>query len=74
MIEDVKKHLHDVCKVGQGANCCKYVTAGADGIQCAKINPADKGLIDREWATREHVAQGDNCEGVDLIALDKKES
>lgn len=34
MIDD--KHLNEVCKMGQLADCCAYLMVGPEGIQCAK--------------------------------------
>ena len=56
-------HIKEVCKIGQRADCCKYLVAGAKGFECMKTNPANKAVIDRAWEQDEHVAQGDNCEG-----------
>lgn len=55
-------HINDVCKIGQGANCCKYLLAGGDGFMCGKLTEW-KEIVDKNWATTPHVAQGDNCEG-----------
>lgn len=56
-------YIKQVCKIGQGAACCKYLGGGVDGLECLKINPAFKGVIDEDWTKTQHVAQGDNCEG-----------
>ena len=58
-----RKYLIEICKAGQGAACCKYPVAGADGITCMKDNPENKKVIDDNWAIHEHVAQSDNCDG-----------
>jgi len=56
-------HIKNVCKIGQGAECCKYLTMSVNGWGCERVNPRNKEVIDQKWATEEHVAQGDNCEG-----------
>lgn len=28
----------NVCRMGQGADCCKFLTMGIDGFQCARTN------------------------------------
>lgn len=56
-------YIRNVCKIGQGAECCKYLLLASTGFECAKVNPLDKTTVDKVWATTEHVAQGDNCEG-----------
>ena len=55
------KMMVDVCKVGQGSECCRYITAGAEGIQCEK-GTAFGTIIDGRVANM--VAQSDNCEGL----------
>lgn len=49
-------HLEMICKVGHGANCCKYLVAGANGFECMKAHPENKLLIDENWAKTRHVA------------------
>jgi hypothetical protein len=63
--EEIKKQITEICKVGQGEKCCKYLVAGAAGIECAKISDF-KNVIDKNWLENEHIAQGDNCEGKDF--------
>ena len=57
-----KDHLHDVCKIGKGNKCCRYITAGKDGICCEKLNPEYKKMFDARVGVM--VAKGDNCEGI----------
>lgn len=54
-------HIKEVCKMGQGKDCCRYLLCSAEGFECGKTG-ALKGVIDSrvEYMT----AQGDNCEGV----------
>lgn len=60
--------IKNVCKIGQKADCCKYLVMGPKGFECSKFHPEDRAVIDRNWAVTEHVAQGDNCEGVENLA------
>lgn len=60
MVLDME-HVKDVCKIGQGHNCCRYLICGANGFQCEKLGPL-KGVIDRK--VQYMSAQSDNCEGV----------
>jgi hypothetical protein len=53
--------IDDVCKIGQGAACCRYLAVGAEGWRCLKIRPDMKAMIDAR-ADRMN-AKGDNCEG-----------
>ena len=56
-------YIMNVCKIGQGAECCKYLLLDPKGFSCAKPDPNWKRIVDENWATNEHVAQGDNCMG-----------
>lgn len=56
-------HLHKVCLVGQGADCCKYVLCGAGGFECAK----GTGFAATLEARTDMHAKGDNCDGKDDI-------
>lgn len=57
-------YLQEICKIGQGAACCRYVVAGADGITCAKLTEV-KATIDKRVADGLFTATSDNCEGKD---------
>lgn len=65
-------YLKEVCKIGQGADCCRYIVAGKGGIECAKLSTM-KPAIDSRVEAGMFVAQADNCEGkeegVDLSKL-----
>lgn len=62
--ERANKHVNEVCKMGQGASCCKYlVMDGINGWECMRTDPANKKVIDDNWAKHNHVSQGDNCDG-----------
>lgn len=60
----MNEHVKNVCKIGQGADCCKYLVAGGKGFECMKTELANKKAIDDNWFWFPHVAQGDNCEGM----------
>ena len=79
MLENVSPALKDklmkVCKICQHG-CCRYLTASAEGFECAlhmKTTEA-KDQIDRNVAMGLYNAIDINCEGDDLLALDKVES
>lgn len=59
-----KDRLHRVCRIGKGADCCKYITCGPMGFCCEKKTTM-KVSIDAA-ALRGMTAQGDNCEGLPL--------
>jgi|688.fasta_scaffold38826_9 hypothetical protein len=63
MDENAQKHTESVCKVGQGAKCCKYLIMAMNGWECMKADPADKKLIDDFYSDSTHNANGDNCNG-----------
>ena len=45
--------------MGQGALCCKFLVAGAGGLECAKLTSLHDQLNDKPSM----LAQGDNCDG-----------
>lgn len=59
----LSNNILNVCKIGQGADCCKYLLMGSEGFECGKIDKEMKKTIDENWAKNAHVAQSDNCEG-----------
>lgn len=72
---DISEHVKEVCKIGQGKECCRYLVLGPGGFECAKIDkgfvaalngevaPTVKMLMDQRVAKGTMVARGDNCEG-----------
>jgi hypothetical protein len=69
----MNEYMKTVCKIGQGSACCRYLGAGTKGLERLKVDPEFKRIVDRSWATTEHVAQGDNCEGQENLAEAKIE-
>ena len=58
------QHLVGVCKVGQGAECCRYLMVGGlEGVECVKRHTFLKSIIDSRVASGEMTARGDNCDG-----------
>jgi len=55
------KTVTEVCKIGQGSLCCRYLIVGSQGFECSKSDPKMKSVIDGKLGTM--TAQGDNCEG-----------
>ena len=54
------EYLKDVCKLGQGEACCRYIGVGIGrGFWCAKSDPELKKTIDQ--LVHNMNAQGDNC-------------
>jgi hypothetical protein len=64
MSEDnkIRMHIKDVCKIGQGHDCCRYLTMGPGGWDCEKHSML-KLVLDHRVITETIVARGDNCEG-----------
>lgn len=53
----------NVCKIGQGKDCCRYLTVGGNGFECEKLSPL-KFILDLRVKMSNMVAQGDNCNGL----------
>ena len=56
------KHAKEICKVGQGDECCAFLVMGRDGFECVKGTEL-KLLIDLRLAEGTMNAKGDNCKG-----------
>jgi hypothetical protein len=65
-----KKHIEEVCRRGQGAQCCKYLVAGAGGFECGKLDATLRQTID--WASKTYTARADNCPGYGVTEEKKK--
>ena len=59
------KYLKEVCKIGQGAECCRYLIAGHKGLECAKLTDLKK-TIDLRVEAKMFTAIADNCEGKEI--------
>lgn len=59
MITD--EHVRAVCKLGQGAACCRYLMFGK-GFECHKHSQL-AAVIDGRVERGEFNARGDNCDG-----------
>ncbi len=56
------KHAKEICKVGQGEECCAFLMMGANGFECAKGTRAHA-IINLRLAEGTMNAKGDNCDG-----------
>ncbi len=54
--------VRETCKLGKGAECCRYLSMGGTGFQCEKLGPI-RGIIDSRMNNGTMQAQGDNCPG-----------
>ena len=55
------QQIIDVCKMGQGVDCCRYLICGGNGFECAKTTSL-KDIIDTR--VNQMNAKSDNCGGV----------
>lgn len=58
----LSEHVLNVCKIGQGNKCCRYLVMGTEGFECAKGTSLQVHLDERVY-NNTMTAQGDNCEG-----------
>ncbi len=67
----LSEHVKNVCKIGQGNACCRYLMVGAGGFECAKRTSLQV-TLDMRVYNDTMVAQGDNCEGKTIKELNKE--
>ncbi len=58
------KHVENVCRMGQGPDCCRYLVFGGDGAGCIRGSGL-QALMDRRADAGEMTALGQNCNGWD---------
>ncbi len=56
-------HAKTVCRIGAGAACCRYLTCGAQGLECEKHSDL-RVVLDARVAANQMVSHGDNCDGI----------
>lgn len=64
----INNHIKTVCKIGQGDDCCRYLGLDRKGWTCMKFKPEMKKVVDDNWSSTPHVAQGDNCDGKEHLS------
>jgi len=57
-----RERMENICKLGQGKDCCRYLICGIKGFACAK-NSDLAVKLDCLVETNKMIAQGNNCEG-----------
>lgn len=57
------EYAREVCKIGQGRDCCRYLTIGGSGWSCEKLNPEGRRMIDARAARGLFTAISINCSG-----------
>ena len=56
------RELRELCRIGQGAECCRFLMCGAGGFECGKHTEfAD--ILNQRVEIGDMNARGDNCEG-----------
>lgn len=63
------EHVNDVCQIGKGVACCRYLTVAGGGFRCAKLDVQMRAAIDARVAGEAMKARGDNCAGQGGIAV-----
>lgn len=62
-MEIPREYIDSTCKIGQGADCCRYLMVGFGGFECGKDDPRAKRTIDARCEADTFKSLGDNCEG-----------
>lgn len=55
--------LNKICKMGQGHECCRYITVSSEGFECAKGTLLQK-TLDFRASRNQMTARGNNCKGI----------
>lgn len=58
------EYAKEICKMGQGQECCRYLTMHPDGFSCEKHGELRK-YLDCRVIAGTITSRGDNCEGKD---------
>ena len=67
-INSINDHVRNVCKIGQGNVCCRYLVLSGQGFECMKGSEM-KAYLDSRVAMETMVARGDNCPGKETKEL-----
>jgi hypothetical protein len=62
-MKNIPQHVINVCKIGQGNDCCRYLAMGSGGFECLKMHLIIRLDLDKRVENQTIVARGDNCEG-----------
>lgn len=68
----MNEHIKNVCKIGQGKECCRYLTLGPDGWNCERNNPSAKRMLDLRVESGSFISKGINCDGKTTLFLNRK--
>ena len=58
------EHVRAICKIGQGAECCRFLVTFELGFECAKYSDLHDTIQSRVASM---TAKGDNCDGLFLL-------
>jgi hypothetical protein len=58
--------VEEMCGLGQGEGCCRYLIQSPDGFECAKSSPEMREATDERFEQGMN-AKGDNCSGPDRV-------
>lgn len=53
----------EICKLGKGGECCRYLMAASNGLECAKSEGNEGYRATLDGKSNSMTAQGDNCKG-----------
>ena len=51
-----------VCKIGQGHDCCRFLTMSPEGWSCEKHSPLAR-ILNQRAMRAQMIARSDNCRG-----------
>ena len=61
----MNQYVAEICKIGQGISCCRFLVVGPKGFECVKFTE-HRHLLDFRAATGTMTAQSDNCDGYSI--------
>lgn len=67
----MNEQIKNICKIGQGNDCCRYLMMGSGGWECAKGTSLQR-TLDIRAEFGKMTARGDNCEGKTFKELNSK--
>jgi hypothetical protein len=64
MSENDMNYVREVCKIGRGHECCRYLVCGQSGFECMKKTEGLREYIDQRALAGQMTARADNCAGM----------
>ena len=56
-------YIKATCKIGQGAECCRYLVMGSKGFECALLEESLRNTIDQKADSGNMISISKNCKG-----------